>query len=148
MVIWTVIVVMDIVKVLVVSVVFGKNGRKKNKRTHRIKNKSKSGNNGKQLSKRRALFQGEKVEEIKGFYGNLASYIVVNIGLLVLNLVTSPGHFVVLLLMIGWGIGVIIHGMKVFNYMPFLGQDWEQQKIREIMEKESNKRPLQITCRS
>lgn len=78
----------------------------------------------------------KRVEEIKGFYGNLAAYIVVNIGLLVLNLVTSPGHLWFFWPMIGWGIGVVFHGMKVFNYMPFLGQDWEQQKIREIMEKE------------
>ncbi|HOZ75405.1 MAG TPA: 2TM domain-containing protein [Flavobacterium sp.] len=82
----------------------------------------------------------KRVEEIKGFYGNLASYIVVNIGLLVLNLVTSPGHLWFYWPMIGWGIGVIIHGMKVFNYMPFLGQDWEQQKIREIMEKEKQQK--------
>lgn len=32
----------------------------------------------------------KRVEEIKGFYGNLISYIVVNLGLLVINLVTSP----------------------------------------------------------
>lgn len=82
----------------------------------------------------------KRVEEIKGFYGNLAAYIVVNIGLLVLNLVTSPGHLWFFWPMIGWGIGVVFHGMKVFNYMPFLGQDWEQQKIREIMEKEKQQK--------
>lgn len=86
----------------------------------------------------------KRVEEIKGFYGNLAAYIVVNIGLLVLNLVTSPGHLWFFWPMIGWGIGVVFHGMKVFNYMPFLGQDWEQQKIREIMEKE---RQQKDTCK-
>lgn len=82
----------------------------------------------------------KRVEAIKGFYGNLAAYIVVNIGLLVLNLVTSPGHLWFFWPMIGWGIGVVFHGMKVFNYMPFLGQDWEQQKIREIMEKEKQQK--------
>lgn len=34
----------------------------------------------------------KRVEEIKGFYGNLISYFVVNSGLLVLNLLTSPRH--------------------------------------------------------
>jgi hypothetical protein len=28
---------------------------------------------------------------------------------------------------------VIFHGLKVFNFMPFLGQDWEEQKIKEFM---------------
>ena len=32
----------------------------------------------------------KQVEEIKGFYGNLISYIVVNIGLVIVNLMTSP----------------------------------------------------------
>jgi hypothetical protein len=78
----------------------------------------------------------KKVEDIKGFYGNLTSYIVVNIGLAALNLITSPSHLWFLYPAIGWGIGVAIHGMSVFNYMPFLGNDWEEKKIRELMEKE------------
>jgi len=26
--------------------------------------------------------------------------------------------------------------MKAFNYMPFLGKDWEERKIKEFMDKE------------
>ena len=78
----------------------------------------------------------KRVEEIKGFYGNLTSYIIVNIGLLVLNLVTSPNHLWFYWPLLGWGIGVLIHGMKVFNYIPFLGKEWEEQKIREFMQRE------------
>ena len=78
----------------------------------------------------------KEVDKIKGFYGNLVSYIVVNIGLLILNLVTSPDHLWFFWPLLGWGVGVFFHGMKVFNYMPFLGKDWEEQKIKEFMEKE------------
>lgn len=82
-------------------------------------------------------FQAKKrVEEIKGFYGNLTAYIIVNIGLMILNLATSPEYLWFFWPLLGWGIGVFFHGMKVFNYMPFLGKDWEQQKIKELMEKE------------
>lgn len=80
----------------------------------------------------------KRVEDIKGFYGNLTSYIVVITGLAILNLVSSPGHLWFLYPAIGWGIGVAIHGMTVFNYMPFLGRDWEEKKIRELMEKEKS----------
>jgi hypothetical protein len=38
--------------------------------------------------------------------------------------------------LLGWGIGVVFHGLKVFNFMPFLGQDWEEQKIKEFMTRE------------
>lgn len=78
----------------------------------------------------------KRVEEIKGFYGNLTAYIIVNIGLLALNLVTSPNHLWFFWPLLGWGIGVVIHGMIIFNYMPFLRKDWEEQKIKEFMEKE------------
>ncbi|WP_159800242.1 2TM domain-containing protein [Flavobacterium sp. MK4S-17] len=80
----------------------------------------------------------KKVEEIKGFYGNLTSYVVVILGLMVLNLYTSAEHLWFIYPAIGWGVGVIIHGMSVFNYMPFAGRDWEERKIREYMEKEKN----------
>ena len=78
----------------------------------------------------------KRVEEIKGFYGNLAAYIVINIGLLVLNLLTSPKHLWFYWPLLWWGLAVAVHGMKVFNCMPLLGKDWEEQKIKEFMDKE------------
>ena len=85
-------------------------------------------------------FEAKKqVEEIKGFYGNLTAYVVFNIALLTINLVTTPEHLWFFWPMLGWGIGVIFHGMKVFNYMPFLGVNWEEKKIDELMENEKNK---------
>jgi 2TM domain len=78
----------------------------------------------------------KRVEEIKGFYGNLIAYITVNVGLLVINLVTSPAYLWFLWPLLWWGIGVVIHGLKVFNYMPFFNKDWEEKKIKEFMDKE------------
>jgi hypothetical protein len=42
--------------------------------------------------------------------------------------------------MLGWGIGVLFHGMKAFNYSPFLGKDWEERKLKEFMDQEKNKK--------
>jgi hypothetical protein len=78
----------------------------------------------------------KRVEEIKGFYGNLIAYVIVNIGLMVINLLTSPAYLWFFWPMLGWGIGVVFHGLKVFNYMPFLGKEWEEQKIKEFMDRE------------
>jgi hypothetical protein len=78
----------------------------------------------------------KRVEEIKGFYGNLIAYVIVNIGLVVINLLTSPAYLWFFWPMLGWGIGVVFHGLKVFNYMPFLGKEWEEQKIKEFMDRE------------
>ena len=88
-----------------------------------------------------AYYKAQKrVEDIKGFYGNLWSFIIIVTGLAILNLVTYPQYLWFLYPAIGWGVGVLIHWMQVFNYMPFLGRDWEEKKIQQLIEKEkSNK---------
>lgn len=82
----------------------------------------------------------KKVEDIKGFYGNLFSYVVVNAGLAILNLVTTPDHLWFFYPLIGWGVGVAIHAISVFNMMPFLGADWEERKIRELLDRDKGNR--------
>ena len=85
-------------------------------------------------------FKAKKhVQEIKGFYGNLTAYVIFNGVFLVLNLMTSPEYLWFFWPLLGWGVGVIIHGMKVFNYMPFLGKDWEEQKIQQFIEEEKSR---------
>ncbi|MBK0369194.1 2TM domain-containing protein [Flavobacterium agrisoli] len=78
----------------------------------------------------------KKVEEIKGFYGNLISYVAVNGFLVFLNLRTSPEYLWSLWPIMGWGVGLLIHGLKVFDVMPFFGKEWEEKKINELMQKE------------
>ena len=82
----------------------------------------------------------KRVEEIKGFYGNLTAYIVVNIFFVVINLMTSPDHLWFYWPMLGWGIGVVFHGLRVFNYMPFLGKDWEERKMKEYMDEDERRK--------
>lgn len=78
----------------------------------------------------------KRVQEVKGFYGNLTAYIVVNLFLMIVNLLTSPEHLWFYWPMLGWGIGVLFHGLRVFNRVPFLGKEWEERKIKEFMEEE------------
>ncbi|MBE0390496.1 hypothetical protein HNQ02_001153 [Flavobacterium sp. 7E] len=78
----------------------------------------------------------ERVDEIKGFYGNLISYVVSITVLMIINLLTSPSYLWFFWPMLGWGLGILIHGAKVFNLLPFFGKKWEEQKIKEFMEKE------------
>ena len=78
----------------------------------------------------------KKVGDIKGFYGNLASYIFVNAILIFVNLYTSPEYLWFFWPLLWWGIGVVFHGLRVFDVFPVLGKDWEEKKIKEFMEKE------------
>ncbi|WSO28064.1 2TM domain-containing protein [Chryseobacterium sp. MYb264] len=75
----------------------------------------------------------KRVKEIKSFYGNLISYCVVIPALIIINLATSPRNIWFIFPMLGWGIGLAAHGMSVFA----IGKNWEERKIREILEKQN-----------
>jgi hypothetical protein len=78
----------------------------------------------------------KQVEEIKGFYGHLVSFLAVNAFLLFINLKYSPQELWFLWPFMGWGIGLLLHGLKAFNYMPFLGKEWEAKKLKQYLEEE------------
>lgn len=81
----------------------------------------------------------ERVGKLKEFYQNVISYCIVIPVLIFINLRTSPGFYWFWFPMIGWGIGVIFHGLEAYNYNPFLGKDWEERKIKELMNQENRK---------
>jgi len=81
----------------------------------------------------------DKVKEIKGFYYNLMCYCTVIPLLVYFNLKFSPEFHWFWFSALGWGTGVVFHGMSAFGYIPFLGRDWEDRKLRELMEKENDK---------
>ena len=79
----------------------------------------------------------KRVEELKSFYGNIATYVAINAILIIINLVTSPRTLWFYWVTIFWGIGILIHASKVFIFKgKFLGEEWEEKKIKEILEKE------------
>jgi len=77
----------------------------------------------------------KRVEELKGFYGNLISYCCVVPILVFINLTYSPQFQWFWFSAGGWGFGVLMHAFKVFGY----SSNWEERKIQEILKKEENK---------
>jgi len=79
----------------------------------------------------------KRVEELKKFYGNVVTYVAINIVLIIINLVTSPGSLWFYWVTIFWGMAILLHASRVFILRgKFLGEEWEKKKIRELMEKE------------
>jgi hypothetical protein len=85
---------------------------------------------------RRYHLAQKKVKEIREFYQHLTVFILVTIMLIVINLMTSPEYLWFIWCILGWGVGVIFHGLKVFGVSPFFNKEWEERKIREFLEKE------------
>ena len=81
----------------------------------------------------------ERVAELKAFYGHVFVYLIVNIGLFIINILTTPHNSWFYWPLLGWGIGLFAHGFNTFGTRGILGKDWEERKIKKIMEKDKNR---------
>ncbi len=76
-----------------------------------------------------------RVEALKGFYAHATAYVLVNIGLFAINLLAGGGWWFYWPLL-GWGVGLGLHALNVFAIGGRFGQDWEERKIRDLMDRE------------
>lgn len=87
-------------------------------------------------SENSAYYRAKKrVEQLRGFYGNLISYIIIIPLLIFINLTFTPGFQWFWFSVGGWGFGLMVHAFQTFGY----GANWEERKIQEILRKEHNK---------
>lgn len=86
----------------------------------------------------------KRVKKIKGFYSHLLVYVVINIMIILIN-INNLGpeesyfqwkNFITLFF---WGIGLTVHGLSVFLPNMILGRNWEERKIKEIMERDEKR---------
>ena len=78
----------------------------------------------------------KKVEDIKGFYWNIITYICMVPMFIYTNLRFTPQFHWFWFPMLGWGIGILFHGLEVFGVTIFKDKGWEERKIRELMNDE------------
>ena len=78
----------------------------------------------------------KRVEALRGFYIHLTVYVVVNLILFSINMIVSPDSLWFFWPLMGWGVGLAFHALSVFGFGRWFGADWEERKIREIMENE------------
>lgn len=78
----------------------------------------------------------KRVEQLKGFYGNVAAYFSIVPAMVFVNYMTDWSFQWFWIPLLGWGVGIAIHGFMVFGKDKILGKNWEENKIKELMEKE------------
>lgn len=85
----------------------------------------------------------KRVKRIKGFYTHAIVYVVINIMIVIINvqdLKSGESYFKYenFFTAFFWGIGLLAHGLSVFVPTLIMGKNWEERKIKELMEKEKN----------
>lgn len=73
------------------------------------------------------------VRKLKGFYIHLVLYGIVIGFLAIVNLMTYHHYLWFLWAASGWGIGILFHGMRVFDKVPFLNGDWERRQVEKYL---------------
>ncbi len=88
----------------------------------------------------------KRVERIKGFYIHTFVYVFVNAFIILLSYVHTQHsekdffNWDTFSTALFWGIGLTAHGLSVFGRNLFFGENWEERKINEFMEKEKNEK--------
>ena len=77
-----------------------------------------------------------RVGQIRGFYSNFFSYLVIVAFTAVVNILTDRTYLWFLWVAAGWGVAVAFHAYATFANRGLFGREWEERKIREIMERE------------
>jgi hypothetical protein len=95
---------------------------------------------------RKYLKARQKVEKLKAFYTHLTVYIVVNTAISTLKIIRNLRRgesfeeaffdFSTSGIWLFWGIGLAIHAFAVFGLPRILGDNWEEEKIKQFMEEE------------
>jgi len=96
-----------------------------------------------QLQEQKYFQAKKRVAKLKEYYWHLAIYIIVNLFLSssqIVDGITENKTFTEIFSDLGiyavwfiWGIGMFIHTFKTFGLSYFVGNDWEERKIKEIM---------------
>ena len=94
-----------------------------------------------QSKQQRYLKAQKRVKDIKGFYSHMTVYCIIIPIIIFMNLKFEPNFHWFWFSVYAWGSGLFIHWLKVFGFKLFgIGKDWEEKRIKEIMEEQSKKR--------
>lgn len=74
-----------------------------------------------------------QISRLRGFYQHLLVFVVVNSGLVAINLLASPERLWFYWPLLGWGIWLALHAAATFSHGRWLGAEWEERKLRELM---------------
>ena len=73
------------------------------------------------------------VREIRRFYGRVIRYVIVIGAMAIFNLIKMPDRIWVIWPALGWGLGLVFIGMRVFGTTPFMNADWEKRQVEKYL---------------
>lgn len=78
----------------------------------------------------------EQVRKLRSFYGHLISYVIVIAGLFAINLIFLPDYLWAVWPALGWGMGVMVHGLGLRSRHFLFGPEWEKRQVEKRLGRE------------
>lgn len=76
----------------------------------------------------------DEVAARMGLYVHASVFVLVCVGLALLNWFTSPEVLWSIWVVLGWGLGVLLHAVLVLGRWPATVRTWQLRKIRRVRE--------------
>ena len=71
------------------------------------------------------------VREVRRFWASLVSYVVIISMLAAINLTTNHHFLWFVFPALGWGLGLLMRALRVFDVLPWFGPDWEKREVEK-----------------
>ena len=78
----------------------------------------------------------KRVRDVRDFYVHLGVFVIVNGALFGINMLTTPDTLWFFWPLLGWGVGLVLHAFSLVTEGHLLGEEWEERKTRELMERQ------------
>lgn len=84
-----------------------------------------------QTAQERIAFK--KAQRLRGYYLHLLMYLVINVGCIAINLLTSPDKLWFFGALLFWGLGLIVHTLTIFVLDKYFTGEWELAQVEKLL---------------
>ena len=78
----------------------------------------------------------KKAREIRYFYINLSLFCLIIPVIIGINLYFVPEIHWFWMSILGWGSGLLFHGLSIFGINPWMRNNWEERKIQQFIKED------------
>lgn len=75
----------------------------------------------------------KRARRVRDYYLHLLMYVVVNLGCIAVNLLTTPGKIWFIGLTLFWGLGLLAHTLTVFVFDKYFNGRWERSQVEKFL---------------
>lgn len=79
-----------------------------------------------------------RVRSLRAFYSHMTAYVIINFVLFLIDSAT-PGPAWFYAPLTGWGLVLCLHALHAYEMLPWTTHDWEQRKVRDLIESRSRR---------